>query len=269
MTVDPGEFCTAPPCLGAGDRPSTEDGPDEGVPMFMQMEDQASIVVCHHDAATMEAICDHLVADGYEALRASTGEDALRFCRYNQPDLMILDEGLPDLHGIEVLRAIRQADGIVARYDPDLPIVVVTDRDDDDGRNRAFDEGADDFLARRISYSELKAKIAAVLRRSGRRGDSEIRVGDLVIDPARWKVLVGEREVQLTKMEFRLLRKLASDPTRVFSKDELLTTVWGERRPLKTRTVDSHLSRLRRKLDPDHGTYVSNCWGIGYRLVDA
>jgi two-component system response regulator VicR len=238
--------------------------------MFMQSEDPAAIVVCHHDGETMKAICDHLATDGYEALRAPTAEEALRFCRYNQPDLMILDEELPDLDGIEVLRAIRQADGIVARYDPNLPIVVVTDRDDDDGRDRAFDEGADDFLARRVSYSEFKARIAAVLRRSSRRGDSEVRVGELVIDAARWRVLVGEREVRLTKLEFRLLRMLASDPTRVFSKDELLSAVWGERRPLgKTRTVDSHLSRLRRKLDPDHGTYVSNCWGIGYRLVDA
>lgn len=238
--------------------------------MFMQSEDQAEIVVCHHDAATMEMICDHLTADGYEVLRASTAQEALRFCRYNQPDLMILDERLPDRDGIEVLRAIRQADGIVARYDSNLPIVVVTDSDDDDARNRAFEEGADDFLAQRISYSEFKAKIAAVLRRSGRRGDSPVRVGDLVIDPARWKVLVREREVQLTRMEFRLLRKLASDPTRVFSKDELLRAVWGEKSSVvKTRTVDSHLSRLRRKLDPDHGVYVSNCWGIGYRLVDA
>jgi DNA-binding response OmpR family regulator len=238
--------------------------------MFMQVEDPAAIVVSHHDGATMKAICDHLAADGYEALRASTAEEALRFCRYNQPDLMILDEELPDLDGIEVLRAIRQADGIVARYDPNLPIVVVTDRDDDDGRNRAFDEGADDFLARRVFRSEFKARIAAVLRRSGRRGDSEVRVGELVIDAARWKILVGDREVRLTKLEFGLLRMLASDPTRVFSKEELLGAVWGERRPReKTRTVDSHASRLRRKLDPDHGTYVSNCWGIGYRLVDA
>jgi DNA-binding response OmpR family regulator len=237
--------------------------------MFMQFEDQAAIVVCHRDGAMVEEICDHLTADGYETLRASSGEEALRFCRYNQPDLMILDERLPDRDGIEVLRAIRQADGIVARYDPDLPIIVVADRDDD-GRIRAFDEGADDFLAQGISYSEFKARIAAVLRRSMRRGDSAVRVGELVIDPARWMVLVGEREVHLTKMEFRLLQKLASDPTRVFSKDELLSAVWGGKRlPGKTRTVDSHLSRLRRKLDPDHSNYVFNCWGIGYRLVDA
>ena len=120
--------------------------------MFMQFEDQSAIVVCHHDGATMKAICDHLAADGYEALRAPTAEEALRFCRYNQPDLMILYEALPDLDGIEVLRAIRQADGIIARYDPDLPIVVVTDRDDDDGCDRAFDE--EDFPMPAFSEDE-------------------------------------------------------------------------------------------------------------------
>jgi DNA-binding response OmpR family regulator len=237
--------------------------------MFMQIEDQAAIVVCHHEEATMAKICDHLTADGYEALRASTAEEALRFCRYNEPDLMILDEGLPDVDGIEVLRAIRQADGIAARYDPNLPIVVVADSETGDGRSRAFEEGADDFLSERIPYPEFRAKIAAALRRSACRGASEVRVGELVIDPARWKVLVGTREVQLTKTEFRLLSKLASDPTRVFSKDELLAAVWGERRTrVKTRAVDSHMSRLRRKLDPDRAAYVANCWGIGYRLVD-
>lgn len=238
--------------------------------MFMRIEDRLAIVVCHHDEPTMGEICEHLTADGYEALRASSGEEALRFCRDNRPDLMILDEGLPDLDGIALLRTIRQADGIIARYDPHLPIVVVADRDDAGRRNRAFEEGADDFLAGRIPYTEFKAKIAAVLRRRTYRGDSDMRVGELVIDPARWRVLVGEREVHLTKTEFTLLWKLASDPTRVFSKDELLSAVWGDRRPIgKTRVVDSHLSRLRRKLDPHHGTYVSNCWGIGYRLVDA
>lgn len=96
-----------------------------------------------------------------------------------------------------------------------------------------------------------------------------MRVGELLVDPARWKVVVGEREVQLTE-EFGLLRILASDPTRVFAKDELLAEVWGSRRPPgPTRTVDSHVSRLRRKLDPDHDRYVVNCWRIGYRLVDA
>jgi DNA-binding response OmpR family regulator len=238
--------------------------------MSMQIEDQATIVVCHHDEPMMEAICDHLTADLYEVLPAPTGADALRLCRYNQPDLMLLEDRLPDRAGIEILREIRQSEGIETRYRPDLPVIVLAGRDDSDDRLRAFDEGADDFLAGQLAYAELKARIAAILRRTRERHDQPVRVGEIVIDPVRWKVLVSGREVLLTKMEFRLLRMLASDPTRVFSEDELLAEVWGEHRPVGTsRTVQSHLSRLRRKLDPDNGVYVSNCWGIGYRLVEA
>jgi DNA-binding response OmpR family regulator len=89
-----------------------------------------------------------------------------------------------------------------------------------------------------------------------------------VIDPSRRRVTVGDRFVSLSKKEFALLRILASDPTRVFTKEELLAAVWAYRGPSKTRTLDSHASRLRRKLDPDHGRFVVNCWGIGYRLIE-
>jgi DNA-binding response OmpR family regulator len=96
-----------------------------------------------------------------------------------------------------------------------------------------------------------------------------VRVGELLVDPARRKVMVGDREVRLAKKEFTLLRVLASDPTRVFAKEELLRDVWGLRAPTATkRTLDSQASRLRRKLDPDHRRYVVNSWGVGYRLLD-
>ena len=93
------------------------------------------------------------------------------------------------------------------------------------------------------------------------------RVGELVIDPVRRQVTVGGREVPLTRKEFDLLRILAADPTRVFTKEELLDAVWAYRGPSKTRTLDSHASRLRRKLDPEKGRFVINCWGLGYRLI--
>jgi DNA-binding response OmpR family regulator len=94
------------------------------------------------------------------------------------------------------------------------------------------------------------------------------RVGDIVVDPARRKAWVGDREVDLSNKEFSLLRVLVSDPLRVFTKRELLEAVWGYRSPARTRTLDSHASRLRRKLDPEHGRFVVNCWGYGYRLID-
>lgn len=89
-----------------------------------------------------------------------------------------------------------------------------------------------------------------------------------MLDPLRRKVMVGGREVALAKKEFSLLRVLAGDPTRVFAKEELLEAVWGYRSPARTRTLDSHASRLRRKLDPERSRYVVNCWGVGYRLID-
>ncbi len=107
-----------------------------------------------------------------------------------------------------------------------------------------------------------------MLRRTRGGREGPCRVGELVVDPVRRKVWVGEREVGLSNKEFGLLRVLASEPSRVFTKRELLEAVWGYRTPARTRTLDSHASRLRRKLDPQGARYVVNCWGYGYRLVD-
>jgi DNA-binding response OmpR family regulator len=231
-------------------------------------EEIASVVVCEDDAMTLELLCDHLAADRFGVLPAPSAADALRLCRYRHPDLLLLDLSLPDASGLDVLRAIREADGVEPRFDPQLPVVVLTGRGADTDRVRGLDSGADDYVTKPFKYAELRARIGAVLRRSesARRGPS--RVGELIVDPARRKVTVGGREVPLAKKEFALLRSLAADPTRVFSKEELLRDVWGYRGPLKTRTLDSHASRLRRKLDPEHGRFVVNCWGIGYRLID-
>jgi DNA-binding response OmpR family regulator len=237
--------------------------------MLPQREEIATIVVCEDDIATLDLLCDHLNADRFEVLPAPSAADALRLCRYNHPDLLLLDLGLPDASGLDVLREIRESDGLDARFDPRLPIIVLTGRGGATDRIRGLDLGADDYLQKPFSYDELRARIIAVLRRGHSRKEGPVRVGEILIDPARRKVTVGEREVHLAKKEFTLLRVLASDPTRVFSKDELLRDVWGFRAPVnKTRTLDSHASRLRRKLDPEHHRYVVNCWGIGYRLVD-
>jgi DNA-binding response OmpR family regulator len=236
--------------------------------MLPQREETASIVVCEDDPVTLDLLCDHLRADRFGVLPAPSASDALRLCRYRQPDLLLLDLSLPDASGLDVLREIREADGIDSRFDPSLPVIVLTGRSAATDRVRGLDSGADDYISKPLRYPELRARIGAVLRRRSSRRDGPRRVGDLVIDPIRRKVLVGERDVRLAKKEFSLLRMLASDPTRVFSKEELLSEVWGYRGPLKTRTLDSHASRLRRKLDPEHGRFVVNCWGIGYRLIE-
>lgn len=236
--------------------------------MLPQRREIASVVVCEDDTVTLEMLCDHLVADRFGVLPAPSASDALRLCRYKQPDLMLLDLNLPDASGLDVLQEIREADGIVSRFDPRLPVIVLTGRGEEDERVRGLEFGADDYLVKPFSYRELRARMGAVLRRGAERNSGPCRVGELVVDPARRRAWVGEREVVLAKKEFSLLRVLASEPHRVFSKRELLGEVWGLRAPTKTRTLDSHASRLRRKLDPEHGRYVVNCWGIGYRLLD-
>ncbi|MEO8093246.1 MAG: response regulator transcription factor [bacterium] len=228
----------------------------------------ATIVVCEDDAPTLELLCDHLHADRYAALPAPTASDALRLCHFKAPDLLLLDLGLPDASGLDVLREIRCADGSTGRYDPMLPVIVLSGRTSETDRVRGFQQGVDDYMGKPFSYQELAARVRAVLRRRGDQRQGPVRVGEIEINPSRREVRVGGELVSLANKEFELLRALASDPRRVFTKEELLRNVWGFRSMGRTRTLDSHASRLRRKLDPEAGRFVRNCWGVGYRLID-
>ncbi|MBM3668383.1 MAG: response regulator transcription factor [Actinobacteria bacterium] len=237
--------------------------------MLPEIEELATVVVCEDDDPTRELLCDHLTADRYRVLPAPSASDALRLCAYKQPDLMVLDLGLPDAAGIEVLRRIRSADGASEGIDPRTPVIVLSGRGSEADRVRGFAAGADDYLVKPFHYPELAARVSAVLRRRGEgRREGALRVGELFVDPATRSVRVGEREVRLANKEFALLRALAADPRRVFTKEELLRDVWDYRSLGRTRTLDSHASRLRRKLDPDGSRYVFNCWGVGYRLIE-
>jgi DNA-binding response OmpR family regulator len=233
-----------------------------------QRHEIASVVVCEDDATTLDLLCDHLAADRFSVLPAPSASDALRLCRFKQPDLLLLDLSLPDASGLDVLREIREADGVVSRFDPHLPVIVLSGRGAEHDRVRGLEFGADDYLTKPFHYPELRARIAAVLRRRPDRREGPLRIGELVVDVARREAWVDQRQVKLANKEFSLLRVLATDPHRVFFKRELLAEVWGYRTPTKTRTLDSHASRLRRKLDPDKARYVVNCWGVGYRLLD-
>jgi DNA-binding response OmpR family regulator len=229
----------------------------------------ASVVVCEDDDVTLELLCDNLAADRFGVLPAPSASDALRLCRYNHPDLLLLDLSLPDASGLDVLREIRHADGVESRFDSRLPVIILSGRGADVDRVRGLEAGADDYVVKPFLMEELRARIGSLLRRRTTLRSGPTRVGDLVIDPFRRRVTVGDTPVALSKKEFTLLRILASDPTRVFTKEELLRDVWGYKGPSKTRTLDSHASRLRRKLDPEQGHYIVNCWGVGYRLIDA
>ena len=236
--------------------------------MLPASEPEATLVVCEDDAPTLDLLCDHLDADRFRALPAPSAADALRLCHYNDPDLLLLDLRLPDASGLDVLREIRASVGPTGRFDPVLPVIVLSGRSTEVDRVRGFAEGADDYVVKPFHYQEVAARIRAVLRRRDSRREGPRRIGDLFIDPSRRKVRVADREVPLANKEFALLRALAADPHRVFTKDELLRDVWGCRSMGRTRTLDSHASRLRRKLDPKTGRYVVNCWGVGYRLLD-
>jgi DNA-binding response OmpR family regulator len=229
---------------------------------------RATVVVCEDDPPTLDLLCDHLHADRFEALPAPSAADALRLCHYNDPDLLLLDLRLPDASGLEVLREIRASAGPTGRFDPGLPVIVLSGRATEVDRVRGLEEGADDYVTKPFHYQEVAARIRSVLRRRDSRREGPRRIGDLFIDPGRREVRVGDREVKLANKEFSLLRALAADPHRVFRKEELLRDVWGFRSMGRTRTLDSHASRLRRKLDPEHARYVVNCWGVGYRLLE-
>ena len=227
----------------------------------------ATILVAEDDATTRTFLADELTADGYELLVADCAKDALRLLETKFPDLAIIDVGLPDGSGLEVVRRVRAADGVTSRIDPATPLMLLSGRCGEVDRVRGFDRGADDFVSKPFSYPELRGRIGALLRRAdGRRRAGRVRVGGLEIDPGSRTVLLDGRPVELTQKEFALLRTLAAQPTKVFSKDELLRSVWGFRASGATRTLDSHACRLRAKLGGDG--YVRNVWGVGYRLVD-
>jgi DNA-binding response OmpR family regulator len=146
---------------------------------------------------------------------------------------------------------------------------MLTGRASETDRVRGFARGADDYLVKPFHYPELAARIGAVLRRSReRRAQGVLQVGELRIDPVAREVRLGDRKIDLSAKEFALLRTLAAEPTRVFTKEELLRDVWGFKLMGSTRTLDSHASRLRRKLAPSGRRWVVNVWGVGYRLTD-
>jgi len=234
--------------------------------MLPLREETARIVICEDDQPTLELLCDHLTADSFGVYAAPTAADAMRLCAFNDPDLLLLDLTLPDAAGLDLLRDIRNPDRSVNRIDPDLGVIIVSGRGTERDRVRGLGQGADDYVQKPFAYSELLARINAVLRRR-RSSHPILQVAGIEINDVEHTVKVSGRLVRLSVKEYSLLKILASEPSRVFSKEELLRDVWGYRSTGHTRTLEAHCSRLRRKLDPDKGRFVVNCWGVGYRLV--
>jgi DNA-binding response OmpR family regulator len=236
----------------------------------MTADDASTILVVEDDDATRTFLADNLTADGFELLVADCARDGLRLMETKFPDLVLVDVGLPDASGFELLRRVRQADGVASRIDPRTPIVLISGRVSEIDRVRGFERGCDDYVCKPFSYPELRGRVSALLRRvNGRRSLGRLRVGDLEVDPPSREVRLRGARIALSQKEFALLRTLASDPARVFTKDELLRSIWGFRTRGATRTLDSHACRLRQKLAAHGDRFVVNVWGVGYRLVDA
>ena len=228
-----------------------------------------TVLLVEDDARTAAFVADNLRADGYGVATASEAGEAVRAIEVRRPDLVLLDLALDGgSSGLEVLDRVRSADGLGTRIDPALPIIVLTGRGAESDRVRGFARGADDYLTKPFFYAELLARVRAVLRRAdGRPARGTIRAGELALDPRTRTVRMGERPVALSAKEFALLHALAREPTRVFTKAELLRDVWGYRSMGATRTVDAHACRLRRKLGG--ARWVVSVRGVGYRLVEA
>jgi DNA-binding response OmpR family regulator len=229
----------------------------------------ATILLVEDHKPTRTFLADNLTVDGYDLLEADCAVDGERMLATRFPDLAIIDLGLPDHDGLELIFRVRNADRAMGRVDPDTPLLVLSGRTNEIDRLRGFERGCDDFMTKPFSYPELHARVGALLRRTQRRpGCGRIRVGPLELDPLARQVWVHGEPVKLSKKEFALLRALASEPTRVFTREELLRGVWNFQSVVVTRTLDSHASRLRTKLSKHGEKYVVNVWGIGYRLVD-
>lgn len=234
------------------------------------MDDEAlTILLLEDDQPTRAFLAANLSVDGYDLLEADCARQAERLLASRAPDMAIIDLGLPDRDGLEVMERIRQSEPVAGRIDPNLPILVLSGRAGELDRLRGFARGCDDYLSKPFSYHELRARIEALLRRSHQRPRlGRLRVGSLEIDPPSRQVWLSGQRIMLSKKEFALLRALAAEPTRVFTREELLRDVWGFRVICPTRTVDSHAHRLRKKLSAGGERFIVNVWGVGYRLVD-
>ena len=223
-----------------------------------------TILLADDDDAARAFLATNLTADGYLVTAAEDRSKAIALLSVNQPDLIIADVNGQTL---DLLDAVRSGDALAGHVDPDTPMIVLSQRPDDIYRIRVLERGGDDIIAKPFSYPELRARVAAVLRRAEcRRHQRQLRVASLTIDLGARHVRVGADPVELSAKEYELLVALANDPHRVFTREELLREVWGYRTP--SRTVDSHACRLGRKLSASGERLVINVWGIGYRFCD-
>lgn len=221
------------------------------------------VLVVDDEKLIVKGIRFSLQQDGMEVDCAYDGEEALEAVAKNRYDVILLDVMLPKLTGFEVCQQIREFS--------DVPVIMLTAKGDDMDKILGLEYGADDYITKPFNILEVKARIKAIMRRSTSRKESEetsrsIEYGDLRIDLESRRVYIRGKEVNLTAKEFDLLELLMTNPDKVYSRENLLNTVWGYDYPGEVRTVDVHVRRLREKIEgnPSEPQYIHTKWGAGY-----
>ena len=227
----------------------------------------SSLILIVEDELDLATTLEYnLEREGYRTRVANNGDDGLRYAQQAPlPDLILLDLMLPDVSGTEICRQLKSAE-----HTRDIPIIMVTARSEEIDRVVGFEVGADDYVVKPYSIRELLLRVRAVLRRSRVTPDEEespTRFGVLRVEPAAHRVFVNDVEITLTALEFKLLLVLLSRRGRVQSREQLLRDVWGITADITTRTVDTHVKRLRHKLGAA-SEYVETLRGVGYRFKD-
>jgi DNA-binding response OmpR family regulator len=222
-----------------------------------------SVLVVEDESSIASFVALYLKNAGYTVRTAATGNEALAQFQASTPGLIVLDLMLPDIDGIEVCRRIRKTS--------DVPILMLTARDEDVDKIIGLEVGADDYLTKPFNPRELVARVKSILRRASperRQIESkQLRHGDLLIDAGRREVRVGDEEIQLAPKEFDLLWELLDHRGLVLTRDQLLERVWGYTFAGDTRTVDVHVRQLRRKLGD--ASPIVTVWGVGYKVAPA
>ena len=224
------------------------------------------ILVVDDELDIVKVVRAYLEQSGFRVLTASDGEHALAVFRHEKPDLIVLDLNLPKMDGLDVCRAVRR--------ESDTPIIMLTARVEEADKLIGLEIGADDYIVKPFSPREVTARVRTVLRRSTQAAPNQpvpISIGQLVIDPVKHEVHLAGRSIDLTPMEFNLLRVMAAQPGRAFSRMDLLEAAQGEAYEGYERSIDVHIKNLRQKLgdEPRSPTYILTVYGIGYKFNEA
>lgn len=215
------------------------------------------ILLVDDESEILEICCDYLKASGYEVLTAKDGTHGLSLARREKPDLIVLDLMMPEMDGLDVCRAIRR--------ESNVPIIMLTARVEETDKLIGLELGADDYMTKPFSPRELVARVKVVLRRvSGDSAAEMIRVGNVALDRTHYEVQIGKRVVILTPTEFEIMATLMSQPSRIFSRNQLLNAAHGVAFESYERAIDSHIRNLRRKLEPDELIFTVH--GVGYKF---